>query len=309
MVDKSHNLHLDSPITTTGLLNKLSSRETEIAKLYAQGQTSKEIAEVLCISQATVRNHVAAIYRKLEISNKTELVIRLGTADKSDSVAKAKTQSEPSMIQGPVASITEQSLADLQAQQRAINEVLGVISHSPGDLDAIFDVILDYALQFSHSQLGVVYLYIDAGFKATGLKNVPAAFQEYLKAETIYPGPKTGLGRMIKQHRIIHIHDVRNEDLYKNGDPLRLATADLGGARSFLAIPMIHRDVLMGAFTIYRQEVKPFTDNELSLMQAFSDQAAIALTITRLIDDRGKLLRKLEDQAKIIESFELNPAR
>ena len=307
MVDKSYNLHLDPQITKSGQQKDLSSRETEIAKLYALGQTSKEIAEVLCIAQTTVRNHVATVYRKLGINNKTELVIRLASINKTDSVAQAITQSEMRVIQDSVSSITEHSLLALQSQQYAINEVLRVISHSPGNLDAILDVILDYALQLSHSQLGVVYLYVDNGFKATGLKNVPAAFEKYLKAETIYPGPKTGLGRMVKQHRIIHIHDVRNEDLYRNGDPLRIATADLGGARSFLAIPMIHRDVLTGAFTIYRQEVKPFTDNDLGLMQAFSDQAAIALTITRLIDDRGTLIKKLEDQAKIIESFELNP--
>jgi len=213
---------------------------------------------------------------------------------------------EEIVAQNQVVSNAEQSVLNLQTQQHAINEVLRVISHSPGDLESIFDVILDYALRLSHSQLGVVYVYVDDGFVATGLKNVPVAFQKYLQAKTIYPGPQTGLGKMVRQHRIIHIHDVRNEDLYRNGDSLRLATADLGGARSFLAIPMIHRDVLTGAFTIYRQEVKPFTDDELSLMQAFSDQAALALAITHLIDDRGRLVRELEDQAKIIKSLSYN---
>ncbi|MFT5506233.1 MAG: GAF domain-containing protein [Gammaproteobacteria bacterium] len=255
---------------------------------------------LLCISQATVRNHIANIYQKLGISNKTELINQLSAFDEMNSVpsidGEAMTSSTP-----------EYSITALVSQQRAINEVLRVISYSPGDLEAIFDVILDYALELSHSQLGIVWLTVDDGFKATGLKNVPAAFQDYIQAETLYPGPKTGLGRMAKQHRIIHIHDVRTEDLYRNGDSLRVATADLGGARSFLAIPMIHRDVLAGAFTIYRQEVNPFTDSELSLLQAFSDQAAIAVTITRLIDDREKLLGKLEDQATIIESLGLKP--
>jgi GAF domain-containing protein len=193
-------------------------------------------------------------------------------------------------------SSVDRALATAQAQQRATNDVLRVISHSPGDLVAIFDVILDYALQLSHSQLGVVWVYDGVVFKAAGLKNVPETFQEYLQAGTFSPGPKTGLGRMARQHRIIHIHDVRSEEAYREGDPMRRATVDLGGARSFLAIPMIHRDRLIGAFTVYRQEVKPFSEDELSLLQAFSDQAAIALTITRLIEERTRLFEELESQ-------------
>ena len=277
-------------------LPSLSSREREIAMLYAKGQTSKEIADELCISPTTVRNHVAAIYRKLEISNKMELVNLMGQISETNLVSDTRSMSGTIAVQESVASSADRALAAAHAQQRAINDILRVISHSPGDLEAIFDVILDYALQLSHSQLGIVWVYRDNGFNATGLKNVPAAFQEYLQAETLYPGPKTGLGRMTRQHRIIHIHDVRSEEAYWEDDPLRQATADLGGARSFLAIPMIHRDNLIGAFTIYRQEVKPFTDDELTLLQAFSDQAAIALTITRLIDDRTRLLKELENQ-------------
>ena len=274
-------------------LSSLSSREREIAILYATGQTSKEIADELCISPTTVRNHVATIYRKLGISNKTELVNLAGKASESSPEPDAGSMSGTVVFQE---SSADRALAAAQAQQRATNDVLRVISHSPGDLEAIFDVILDYALQLSHSQLGIVWVYNSDGFNATGLKNVPEAFQEYLQAETLSPGPKTGLGRMARQHRIINIHDVRSEEAYRDGDPLRKATADLGGARSFLAIPMIYRDNLVGAFTIYRQEVKPFTEDELTLLQSFSDQAAIALTITRLIEDRTRLLEKLENQ-------------
>jgi DNA-binding CsgD family transcriptional regulator/transcriptional regulator with GAF, ATPase, and Fis domain len=281
---------------TSTRLSSLSSREWEIAILYAKGQTSKEIADDLCISPTTVRNHVATIYRKLEINNKMDLVNLTGKTSETNLAPDARSMSGAIAVQESVASSADRALAAAQAQQRATNDVLRVISHSPGNLEAIFDVILDYALQLSHSQLGIVWVYVDDGFNAAALKNVPAAFQEYLQAETISPSPKTGLGRMAKQHRIIHIHDVRSEEAYREGDPLRRATADLGGARSFLAIPMIHRDSLIGAFTIYRQEVKPFTDDELTLIQAFSDQAAIALTITRLIDDRTRLQKELENQ-------------
>jgi DNA-binding CsgD family transcriptional regulator/transcriptional regulator with GAF, ATPase, and Fis domain len=272
----------------------LSSREREIATLYAEGKTSKEIADELCISPTTVRNHVATVYRKLQVSNKAELANLTAAASEADPPADTRATSATETVQEAVTTPAERALAAAQAQLRASSDVLRVISHSPGDLEAIFDVILDYALQLSHSQLGIVWVHGDDGFVAAGLKNVPEAFQQYLLAEPLSPGSQTGLGRMARQHRIIHIHDVRSEEAYREGDPLRRATADLGGARSFLAIPMIHRDKLIGAFTIYRQEVKPFSDDELGLLQAFSDQAAIALTITRLIEDRTRLLQQLE---------------
>lgn len=277
-------------------LDSLSSREREIATLYASGRTSREIAEALCISPTTVRNHVGAIYRKLEIGNKAELVNLTGRASNEKTERDTSTTSEAAARREPVATSMDRALEAARAQQRATSDVLKVISHSPGDLEAIFDVILDYALQLSHSQLGIVWVYTDAGFIATGLKNVPAAFQQYLESAPLNPGPQTGLGRMTRQHRIIHIHDVRSDAAYREGDPLRKATADLGGARSFLAIPMIHRDSLIGAFTIYRKEVQPFSDDELSLLQSFSDQAAIALTITRLIDERSRLLQELQNR-------------
>lgn len=280
---------------TDQALPGLSPREQEIADRYAAGETSAKIAEALCISQTTVRNHVAAIYRKLEINNKTELVNL-----KVSAAVEINYADPPFETESAGTSFTDQSLALLQAQLRATNDILRVISHSPGDIDAIFDVILDYALSLSHSQFGGVYACIDKGFSAVGLKNVPIAFREYLQAATIYPNPGTALGRMQRQHRIIHIADVRSEDLYPSGDPLRVATVDLGGARSFVAIPMIHRDTLVGAFTIYRQEVRPFSHQELNLLQTFSDQAAIALTITSLIDDRRRLLDHLEQQKTTI---------
>lgn len=281
---------------TADRLSSLSPREREVALLYAKGRTSKQIADELCISPTTVRNHVATIYRKLEIGNKTELTNMTSESGAAGQAPETSPVEPGPPASEPIASSVDRALSAALAHQRATNDVLRVISHSPGDLEAIFDVILDYALQLSHSQLGIVWVYGDDGFVASGLKNVPEAFHAYLRAGAINPSPNTGLGRMARQHRIIHIHDVRSEEAYRDGDSLRRATADLGGARSFLAIPMIHRDNLIGAFTIYRQEVKPFGEDELDLLQAFSDQAAIALTITRLIEDRGRLLARLENQ-------------
>jgi DNA-binding CsgD family transcriptional regulator len=275
-----------SEITGPGALSNLSPRELEIARLYAAGRTSREIADELHISPTTVRNHVATIYRKLEIGNKTHLIKLIGSGAQANFETGNGALGDPVIVRGPSSLGIESALEAARSQQRAINEILRVICHSPGDLEAILDAALDHALRLSHSHLGIVYLYNDGSFTAPVLKNVPAAFEAYLRAGPLSPGAGTGLGRMTKQHRIIHIHDIRAEAAYQQGDPLRRATVDLGGARTFIAIPMIHRDRLIGAFAIYRQEVRPFNDSELELLQVFSDQAAIALTITRLLDGK-----------------------
>jgi len=269
-----------------GALSSLSPRELEIARLYAAGRTSREIGDELYISPTTVRNHVATIYRKLEIGNKTQLINLIGIGTQANLGTDIGTLGDPVIVQKLTALGVESALEIARSQQRAINEILRVICRSPGDFEVILDTALDHALRLSHSHLGIVYLYNDGSFTAPVLKNVPPAFEEYLRAGPLSPGAVTGLGRMAKQHRIIHIHDIRAEDAYRQGDPLRRATVDLGGARTFIAIPMIHRDRLLGAFAIYRQEVRPFTENELELLQVFSDQAAIALTITCLLDGK-----------------------
>ena len=267
-------------------LSSLSPREREIARLYSAGRTSREIGDELHISPTTVRNHVATIYRKLEIGNKTQLINLVGISDQANFDAGSSTLGDPVIVQETAALGIESALEAARTQQRAINEILRVICHSPGDIEAILDTALDHALRLSHSHLGIVYLYDGDTFTAPVLKNVPPAFEEYLRSGPLSPGPATGLGRMAKQHRIIHIHDIHAEEAYRQGDPLRRATVDLGGARTLMAIPMIHRDQLLGAFAIYRQKVRPFTDQELELLQVFSDQAAIALTITRLLDEK-----------------------
>ncbi len=80
---------------------------------------------------------------------------------------------------------------------------------------------------------------------------------------------------------------MRGEEIYRRGDPLREATADLGGARSFTAIPMLARDRLIGAFTIYRQRVHPFDPRSLEIAGAFADQSVIAIENARMLASRG----------------------
>ena len=90
---------------------------------------------------------------------------------------------------------------------------------------------------------------------------------------------------MIANREVVNIADVRGEEIYRQRDPLRKATVELGGARSFTAIPMLAGDRLIGAFTIYRQQVRPFDSKSLELARMFADQSAIAIENARLMSD------------------------
>ena len=167
--------------------------------------------------------------------------------------------------------------------EQAFREILRRINSSRGDVKQVFELILDRALQFCDANLGILFTYDDGSFEAIAHANITRAFQDWLHDRTIRADPNTGLGRIERTHKILHIDDVRGEELYRSGNELRIATADLGGARTFLAIPMLTNDELAGAFTIYRTDIKPFTVQQIETVQAFAEQAAIVLNNARLV--------------------------
>jgi GAF domain-containing protein len=127
--------------------------------------------------------------------------------------------------------------------------------------------VLGYALELCDAEFGILFEH-DArtGYRAAYMHGIPPAFAEWLSKQGAFQvSSKTGLGRIITTREVINIADVRSESIYRKGDPLRYATADLGGARSFTAIPMLAGDRLIGAFTIYRQTVprSPITTSQI----------------------------------------------
>ncbi|WP_227445367.1 LuxR C-terminal-related transcriptional regulator [Cognatishimia sp. F0-27] len=254
----------------------MTTRELEIARSYASGSSYQEISAALCIAPSTVRTHLATIYRKLEVSSKVELANRLNGA-----VAPARSQTELNSVISELALSLEEALS----REKALSEVLRIISASQGNLDLVMPSILGYALDLCDAEFGILFEYHqNAQFRARFTSGIPSAFQDWLDNHgTFGVSPQTGLGRMLNQRQVINIIDVKSEAIYRSDDPLRFATADLGGARSFAAIPMVAADKLVGAFTIYRQTVRPFSDEALHLAQMFASQSVIALENARLI--------------------------
>lgn len=255
----------------------LSQRELEIARAYATGQTYHQIARHFHIAPSTVRTHLATIYRKLGVSSKIELHAVLSGAT---AIEIPQGEERESLI-----SELALSLEEAISRERALGEVLRIISRSQGQLADVIASVLDHALELCDAEFGILFEYSDRkGYTAAYSKGIPPSFADWLTEQgSFHVSPDTGLGRLRSTMDVINIADVRSEAIYRTGDPLRYATADLGGARSFTAIPMQVGDRLIGAFTIYRQTVRPFDGKTLEVARMFADQSVIAIENARLL--------------------------
>ena len=183
-------------------------------------------------------------------------------------------------------------LTESLEQQTATSEVLRVISSSPSDLDPVFETMLMNATRLCEAKFGILTLYEgDAGFRVVAMHNAPPALAEQWQGKPVLnPGPQTASARVAATKEVIHISDYAEEAAYKLRDPGAVSVAELGGARTFLAVPMLKENELVGIIHIYRQEVRPFTDKQIALVQNFAAQAVIAIENARLLKElRGSL--------------------
>src|SRR5204863_4076935 len=132
-------------------------------------------------------------------------------------------------------------------QQTATADVLGVINSSPGDLQPVFDAMLEKAMLLCGATFGELTTYDGARFKTAATRGLPAAYAEYRLHDPPSYGPGTAPARLLAGERIVHIVDLMESDAYRNGEPNRRAIVDLGGARSLLTVPLIKGQDVVGS--------------------------------------------------------------
>jgi adenylate cyclase len=188
-------------------------------------------------------------------------------------------------------------------QQTATAEVLGVINSSPGELEPVFNAILEKAHKFCDAEQGVLVRYDGRHFQGAATHRLPESIAEVWR-EPFDPTPGSGQEQLLSGERLVHIPDITAVGVQRPDNPHRRAILE-AGFRTLLMVPLRKEGDLLGYITAIRRQVRPFTEKQIALLQNFAAQAVIAMENARLL---GELRQRTEEVAELNRGLEARVA-